>query len=62
VTPDEADLLLACALAQRGARAEALAALARLLPPLSACAALPATLALGLALRRAGARLRGGLR
>ncbi len=54
VAPQEAALLLACALAQRGARSEALAALLRLLPLRSAYAAMPAAILLGCTLRRTG--------
>jgi hypothetical protein len=60
--PAEADLLLACALAQRGARGEALAALMRWLPPLPAYAAMPTAIHLGVALHRAGLVLRHPLR
>lgn len=60
--PDEAELLLACALAQRGARGEALAALMRWLPPLPAYAAMPTAIHLGAAFRRAGLLLRHPLR
>lgn len=62
VTPQEAALLLACALAQRGARSEALAALLRLLPLPSAYAAMPAAIHLGCAFRRAGLLLRHPIR
>jgi hypothetical protein len=58
----EAALLLACALAQRGQRSEALAALLRWLPLGAAYAAMPAAIHLGCALRRAGALLRQPLR
>ncbi len=58
VAPQEAALLLACALAQRGARSEALAALLRLLPLQAAYAAMPAAIHLGCAFRRAGLLLR----
>lgn len=51
---DEAALVLACALAQRGSRPQALAAFCRLLPPLSAYAALGHAVLLGSRLRRAG--------
>lgn len=62
VVPEEAALLLACALAQRGARSEALAALLRLLPLRAAYQAMPAAIQLGCALRRAGLLLRNPLR
>lgn len=62
VAPAEAGLLLACALAQRGARSEALAALLHLLPLGAAYAAMPAAILLGCALRRAGLLLRHPLR
>ncbi|MBR0682843.1 hypothetical protein GXW74_20285 [Roseomonas eburnea] len=62
VAPQEAALLLACALAQRGARSEALAALLRLLPLRAAYAAMPAAIHLGSALRRAGLLLRHPIR
>ncbi|CAH0229336.1 hypothetical protein [Roseomonas sp. CECT 9278] len=62
VTPQEAALLLACALAQRGARSEALAALLRLLPLRSAYAAMPPAIHLGCALRRSGLLLRHPIR
>lgn len=62
VAPQEAALLLACALAQRGARSEALAALLRLLPLPSAYAAMPAAIHLGCAFRRAGLLLRHPIR
>lgn len=62
VAPQEAALLLACALAQRGARSEALAALLRLLPLQAAYAAMPAAIHLGCALRRAGLLLRHPIR
>ncbi|GGG37000.1 hypothetical protein GCM10010964_26020 [Caldovatus sediminis] len=60
--PEEAELLLACALAQRGTRGEALAALARWLPPFPAYAVLPTLIRIGLALRRAGLLFRHPLR
>ncbi|MBX6373642.1 MAG: hypothetical protein IRZ13_05315 [Acetobacteraceae bacterium] len=60
--PDEAGLLLACALAQRGARCEALATLLRWLPPLTVYAAMPTAIHLGAAFRRAGLLLRHPLR
>ena len=62
VTSQEAALLLACALAQRGARSEALAALLRLLPLQAAYAAMPAAIHLGCAFRRAGLLLRHPIR
>ncbi|WP_198376585.1 hypothetical protein [Neoroseomonas rubea] len=62
VNTDEAALLLACALAQRGARSEALAALLRLLPLRAAYAAMPAAIHLGAALRGAGLLLRNPIR
>jgi hypothetical protein len=62
VAPQEAALLLACALAQRGARSEALAALLRLLPLRAAYAAMPPAIHLGCALRRAGLLLRHPIR
>lgn len=62
VAPQEAALLLACALAQRGARSEALAALLRLLPLQSAYGAMPAAIHLGCAFRRAGLLLRHPIR
>lgn len=58
----EAALLLACALAQRGARREALAAMLRLLPLRCAYAAMPPAIHLGAVLRRAGLLLRHPLR
>jgi hypothetical protein len=62
VQPAEAALLLACALAQRGQRGEALAALLRWLPLGAAYAAMPAAIHLGCALRRAGMLLHQPLR
>lgn len=62
VAPHEAALLLACALAQRGARSEALAALLRLLPLRTAYATMPAAIHLGAMLRRAGLLLRHPIR
>lgn len=62
VLPQEAALLLACALAQRGVRSEALAAFLRLLPLQSAYGAMPAAIHLGCALRRAGLLLRHPIR
>jgi len=62
VASPEAALLLACALAQRGARSEALAALLRLLPLRAAYAAMPAAIHLGCALRHAGLLLRNPIR
>ena len=62
VAPQEAGLLLACALAQRGSRSEALAALLRLLPLGSVHAAMPAAIRLGSALRHAGLLLRHPIR
>ncbi|MDB5375369.1 MAG: hypothetical protein JWP04_4011 [Belnapia sp.] len=53
VTPDEAELLLAVALAQRGCRSQALGLLARHLPPAAAYAAMPEAIHLGLGLRQA---------
>ena len=58
----EAALLLACALAQRGARSEALAAFLRLLPLHLAYAAMPPAIRLGVAFRRAGLFLQNPLR
>jgi hypothetical protein len=58
VASQEAALILACALAQRGARSEALAALLRLFPLRTAYAAMPAAIHLGCAFRRAGLLLR----
>jgi hypothetical protein len=51
---DEPALVLACALAQRGARPEGLAAFSRLLPPMQAYAAMGHAVMLGCRLRRAG--------
>lgn len=62
VNPEEAALMLACALAQRGARSEALAALLRLLPLQAAYAAMPAAIHLGAALRAAGLLMRHPIR
>ena len=62
VAPQEAALLLACALAQRSARSEALAALLRLLPLHSAYGAMPAAIHLGCTFRRAGLLLRHPIR
>lgn len=62
VAPQEAALLLACALAQRSARSEALAALLRLLPLRAAYAAMPVAIQVGCALRRAGLLLRHPIR
>ncbi|WP_198369249.1 hypothetical protein [Roseomonas rosulenta] len=62
VAPQEAALLLACALAQRGARSEALAALLRLLPLRDAYAAMPPAIRLGCALRHSGVLLRHPIR
>lgn len=62
MNPEEAALMLACALAQRGARSEALAALLRLLPLRSAYAAMPAAIHLGAALRAAGLLMRHPIR
>lgn len=62
VTLQEAALLLACALAQRGARSEALAALLRLVPLQSAYGAMPPAIHLGCALRRAGLLMRHPIR
>ena len=62
VAPQEAALLLACALAQRGARSEALAALLRMLPLRAAYGAMPAAIHLGCTLRRAGLLLRHPIR
>lgn len=62
VTQDEAALLLFCALAQRGARCEALAAALRFLPLQAAQAALPAATQAGAGLRQAGLLLRHRLR
>lgn len=62
-TEDEATLLMACALTQRGARREALALFLRWLPPGGgAHAAMPAAIHLGAALRAAGLLLRNPLR
>jgi hypothetical protein len=54
VVGEEPALLLACALAQRGARREALGSLLRRLPPMSAYAAMASAIGLGIELRRAG--------
>ena len=63
VTEDEATLLMACALTQRGARREGLALFLRWLPPgVGAHAAMPAAIHLGVALRAAGLVLRNPLR
>lgn len=62
VAPQEAALILACGLTQRGARSEALAALLRLLPLHAAYAAMPPAIHLGRALRRAGLLLRHPIR
>lgn len=62
VTEDEAALLLACALAQRGARSEALAGLLRRLPLRQAYMAMPAAIVLGATLRQGGLLLRHALR
>jgi hypothetical protein len=58
----EPALLLACALAQRGPRREALAAFLRLLPAADAQAALARAVLLGAELRRAGLLLAHPLR
>ncbi len=62
IAPQEATLLLGCALIQRGARREALALLLRHLPPATAYAVMPAAIHLGIALGRAGLLLRNPLR
>lgn len=62
VTRDEAALLMLCALAQRGARSEALAAALRLLPLRAAYAAMPAVIMAGVELRCLGLLLRHPLR
>lgn len=62
LTADEAGLLLLCALAQRGARHEAMAAALRLLPLRPAQVALSAAIAIGAELRAAGLLLRHPLR
>ncbi|MDN3565508.1 hypothetical protein ACFQY5_32190 [Paeniroseomonas aquatica] len=62
VTPAEADLLLAAALAQRGCRAQALGLLLRHLPLAAAAAAVPQAMLLGARLRTAGLVLRNPLR
>jgi hypothetical protein len=62
VAEEEAILLLGCALAQRGARREAMAVLLRWLPLDGACAAMPPAIRLGTALRTAGMLLRNPLR
>lgn len=62
VAAEEAQLLLGCALVQRGARREGLALLLRWLPPAQAYAAMPAVIHLGAALRQAGLLLRNPLR
>lgn len=62
VTPAEADLLLAAALAQRGWRAQALGMLLRHLPLDAAGPALVQALELGRTLRAAGLLLRNPLR
>jgi hypothetical protein len=62
-TEDEATLLMACALTQRGARREAMALFLRWLPPGSgAHAAMPTAIHLGAALRTAGLVLQNPLR
>lgn len=62
VTQDEAALLLLCALAQRGARSEALAAALRLLPLRAAYEALPPVIMAGAELRSLGLLLHNPLR
>jgi len=62
VAPGEAALLLLCALAQRGARSEALAAALRLLPLRTAYAAMPPSIMTGATLRKSGLLLRHRLR
>ena len=62
LTPDEAGLLLLCAIAQRGARHEAMAAALRILPLHAAQTALTLATATGDALRAAGLLLRHKLR
>jgi hypothetical protein len=62
VMPAEAVVLLGCALAQRGARREALALLLRHLPPMPAYAAMAAAIQLGLAFGQSGLLLRNPLR
>lgn len=62
VTEDEATLLMACALTQRGARREGFALFLRWLPPGGAHAAMPAAIHLGAALRAAGLVLRDPFR
>ncbi|MDW8399768.1 MAG: hypothetical protein RMK90_14520, partial [Acetobacteraceae bacterium] len=54
VTPEEALLLAAVALAQRGARREALALLCRELPPVEAYRTMSQAIAIGAAFRIAG--------
>jgi hypothetical protein len=61
-TPNEAELLLVMALAQRGSRSQALGLLLRYLPPAAAYAAMPEALNLGVAMRNAGLLLRNPLR
>lgn len=62
VTRDEAALLLVCALAQRGARCEVLAAALRLMPLRAAYTAVPAAILAGAGLRNLGLLLRNPLR
>lgn len=62
VTPGEAALLLDCALAQRGARSEALAGLLRRVGLREAYCAMPPAILLGVALGRSGLLLRHALR
>jgi hypothetical protein len=62
VAPQEAMLLLGCALAQRGARREALALMLRYLSPATAYGVMLAAIHLGIALARAGLLLQNPLR
>lgn len=57
IGPEEATLLAAVALAQRGARREALALLCRCLPPIEAYRAMSQAIAIGAAFRIAGLAL-----
>jgi hypothetical protein len=62
ITPSEAELLLAIALAQHGCCRQALGLLLRHLPPATAYAAMPEAVHLGIALRAAGLLLRNPFR
>lgn len=57
IGPEEATLVAAVALAQRGARREALALLCRSVPPLEAYRAMSQAIAIGTAFRMAGLAL-----